>query len=86
MNALQQRVALIEFPEDAPMRTVGLAWRRTSTRKNDFIALGHLIRSLKPGGRRPYNMVWQSSACAGVSALGCIRRPLATTVSAARMK
>ncbi|WP_262298502.1 hydrogen peroxide-inducible genes activator [Microvirga sesbaniae] len=43
----RQRVALIEFPEDAPMRTVGLAWRRTSTRKNDFIALGHLIRSLK---------------------------------------
>ncbi|UVF19500.1 LysR substrate-binding domain-containing protein [Microvirga terrae] len=43
----RQRVALIEFPEDAPMRTVGLAWRRTSTRKSDFMALGHLIRSIR---------------------------------------
>ncbi|WP_371826820.1 LysR substrate-binding domain-containing protein [Microvirga sp. VF16] len=43
----RQRVALIEFPEDAPMRTVGLAWRRTSTRKGDFRALGSLIQSLK---------------------------------------
>jgi LysR family hydrogen peroxide-inducible transcriptional activator len=47
----RQRVALIEFPEDAPMRTVGLAWRRTSSRKSDFTALGNLIRSLKqPSG------------------------------------
>jgi LysR family hydrogen peroxide-inducible transcriptional activator len=43
----RQRVALIEFPEDAPMRTVGLAWRRTSTRKGDFLALGNLIKSIK---------------------------------------
>jgi LysR family hydrogen peroxide-inducible transcriptional activator len=43
----RQRVALIEFPEDAPMRTVGLAWRRTSSRKSDFTALGNLIRSIK---------------------------------------
>ena len=46
----RQRVALIEFPDDAPMRIVGLAWRRTSTRKNDFIALGTLIKSLKQQG------------------------------------
>ncbi|WP_114943240.1 LysR substrate-binding domain-containing protein [Microvirga calopogonii] len=43
----RQRVALIEFPEDAPMRTVGLAWRRSSTRKSDFTALGHLIKAIK---------------------------------------
>jgi LysR family transcriptional regulator, hydrogen peroxide-inducible genes activator len=43
----RQRVALIEFPEDAPMRTVGLAWRRTSPRKGDFLALGNLIKSIK---------------------------------------
>jgi LysR family hydrogen peroxide-inducible transcriptional activator len=29
------------------MRTVGLAWRRTSSRKSDFTALGNLIRSIK---------------------------------------
>jgi LysR family hydrogen peroxide-inducible transcriptional activator len=43
----RQRVALIEFPEEAPMRTIGLAWRRTSARKNDFTALGNLIKSLQ---------------------------------------
>jgi len=43
----RRRVALIEFPEEAPMRTVGLAWRRTSSRKNDFMALGHLIKAIK---------------------------------------
>ncbi len=43
----RQRVALIEFPEEAPMRTVGLAWRRTSSRKNDFMALGTLIKGIK---------------------------------------
>jgi LysR family hydrogen peroxide-inducible transcriptional activator len=43
----RQRVALIEFPDEAPMRIVGLAWRRTSTRKNDFLALSGLIKSLK---------------------------------------
>ncbi|MBA1155485.1 LysR substrate-binding domain-containing protein [Microvirga mediterraneensis] len=43
----RQRVALIEFPEDAPMRKVGLAWRRSSTRKGDFTALGGLIRAIK---------------------------------------
>ncbi|EIM26963.1 LysR substrate-binding domain-containing protein [Microvirga lotononidis] len=43
----RQRVALIEFPDDAPMRKVGLAWRRSSTRKGDFRALGDLIRAIK---------------------------------------
>ncbi len=43
----RQRVALIEFPGEAPMRTVGLAWRRSSSRKSDFTALGSLIKSLK---------------------------------------
>jgi LysR family hydrogen peroxide-inducible transcriptional activator len=44
----RQRVALIPFPDEAPMRTVGLAWRRTSARKGDFVALGNLIKLLKP--------------------------------------
>ncbi|NBJ09562.1 hydrogen peroxide-inducible genes activator [Microvirga arsenatis] len=43
----RRRVALIPFPDDPPMRLVGLAWRRTSTRKSDFLALGTLIGSLK---------------------------------------
>ena len=43
----RKRVALIAFPEEPPMRVVGLAWRRTSSRKSDFMALGELIKSLK---------------------------------------
>jgi LysR family hydrogen peroxide-inducible transcriptional activator len=37
------RVKLLRFAEPAPGRTVGLAWRRTSPRKADFVALGQLI-------------------------------------------
>jgi LysR family hydrogen peroxide-inducible transcriptional activator len=43
----RQRVALIAFPEDPPMSVVGLAWRRSSSRKSDFTVLGELIQSLK---------------------------------------
>jgi len=43
----RQRIALIRFPDEPPMRTIGLAWRRTSSRKVDFAALGTLIRELR---------------------------------------
>jgi LysR family hydrogen peroxide-inducible transcriptional activator len=38
-----ERVKLFRFVEPAPGRTVGLAWRRTSPRKADFVALGQLV-------------------------------------------
>ena len=38
-----ERVKLLRFAEPAPGRTVGLAWRRTSPRKVDFVALGQVI-------------------------------------------
>ncbi len=37
------RVKLLRFVEPEPARTVGLAWRRTSPRKQDFAALGEII-------------------------------------------
>ncbi|MBD2747371.1 LysR family transcriptional regulator [Microvirga sp. BT688] len=43
----RKRVALIAFPEEPPMRIVGLAWRRSSARQSDFTALGALIKSLR---------------------------------------
>jgi len=43
----RRRVALISFPDDPPMRKIGLAWRQTSLRKNDFATLGHLIMGLR---------------------------------------
>ncbi len=37
------RVKLLHFAAPEPQRTIGLAWRRTSPRKDDFLALGQLI-------------------------------------------
>jgi LysR family hydrogen peroxide-inducible transcriptional activator len=38
-----ERVKLLRFSEPEPGRTVGLAWRRTSPRKDDFAALGQIV-------------------------------------------
>jgi LysR family transcriptional regulator, hydrogen peroxide-inducible genes activator len=43
------RVKLLHFTDPQPGRTIGLAWRRTSPRKKDFVALGKIITgALKP--------------------------------------
>jgi LysR family hydrogen peroxide-inducible transcriptional activator len=44
-----ERVKLLRFADPAPGRTVGLAWRRTSSRKTDFTALGELITEMLAG-------------------------------------
>jgi LysR family hydrogen peroxide-inducible transcriptional activator len=41
-----KRVKLLRFAEPVPGRVVGLAWRRTSPRKADFVALGQLIAEM----------------------------------------
>jgi len=38
-----ERVKLLRFAEPEPGRIVGLAWRRTSPRKVDFVSLGDVI-------------------------------------------
>src|SRR5262245_22321890 len=38
-----ERVKLLRFAEPEPGRAIGLAWRRTSPRKIDFVALGQLV-------------------------------------------
>jgi len=38
-----ERVKLLQFAAPQPGRTIGLAWRRTSPRKVDFVALGQLV-------------------------------------------
>jgi LysR family transcriptional regulator, hydrogen peroxide-inducible genes activator len=38
-----ERVKLLRFAPPAPGRLVGLAWRQTSPRKTDFLALGQII-------------------------------------------
>jgi LysR family hydrogen peroxide-inducible transcriptional activator len=37
------RVKLLRFAEPRPSRMIGLAWRRTSPRKQDFEALGQIV-------------------------------------------
>jgi LysR family hydrogen peroxide-inducible transcriptional activator len=55
-----ERVKLLRFADPAPGRTVGLAWRRTSPRKVDFVALGQLIvetlgmTEMRPRARAPH--------------------------------
>ncbi|HET7680754.1 MAG TPA: LysR substrate-binding domain-containing protein [Xanthobacteraceae bacterium] len=38
-----RRVKLLRFSDPEPRRSIGLAWRRTSPRKADFLALGQVI-------------------------------------------
>ena len=46
------RVKLMRFAAPEPMRAVGLAWRRTSPRRQDFAALGEVVRAMiKPPAR-----------------------------------
>ncbi len=40
VGARDERVKLLRFAAPEPGRTIGLAWRRTSPRKDDFVALG----------------------------------------------
>jgi len=39
-----ERVKVLRFRAPEPVRSIGLAWRRTSPRKADFAALGHIVR------------------------------------------
>jgi LysR family hydrogen peroxide-inducible transcriptional activator len=43
VEARDERVKLLRFAEPGPGRTIGLAWRRSSPRKADFVALGQLV-------------------------------------------
>jgi LysR family hydrogen peroxide-inducible transcriptional activator len=41
-----ERVKLLRFAPPQPGRTVGLAWRHTSPRKVDFVALGQIVTEM----------------------------------------
>jgi LysR family transcriptional regulator, hydrogen peroxide-inducible genes activator len=52
-----ERIKLLRFNDPPPGRQVGLAWRRTSPRKDDFAALGRLVtETLKVADVRPAAM------------------------------
>lgn len=43
LETRHQRVGLKRFAEPQPYRRIGLAWRKSSPRKPDFVALGNLV-------------------------------------------
>jgi LysR family hydrogen peroxide-inducible transcriptional activator len=43
VKARDKRVKLLSFAPPKPGRTIGLAWRPTSPRKSDFLALGQIV-------------------------------------------
>jgi LysR family transcriptional regulator, hydrogen peroxide-inducible genes activator len=43
VEARDERVKLLRFTPPTPSRTIGLAWRPTSPRKSDFVALGRIV-------------------------------------------
>ena len=46
-----ERIKLLRFAAPEPSRTIGLAFRRTSPRKQDFVALGRLVVEAMAGDR-----------------------------------
>jgi LysR family hydrogen peroxide-inducible transcriptional activator len=59
VEARGREIALTRFVDPEPHRTVGLAWRATSPRTDDFRELGHLIKMawskgcIPPGRKNP---------------------------------
>ena len=64
-----ERVKLLRFAEPEPARTVGLAWRRTSPRKSDFVALGKVVvdaLGVAAAKGRPSEMPYATETTGGV--------------------
>ncbi len=51
-KASDPRVKLLRFRDPEPGRSVGLAWRRTSPRAGDFLALGEAIMAAHEGPQK----------------------------------
>lgn len=45
------RIELLRFAPPVPKRTIGIAWRKTSTRAKDYIALGRFITDMQRAER-----------------------------------
>ena len=56
LESRQSGIRLMRFADPEPSRTVGLAWRASSPRKRDFVALGSLILAAATKRRRAYKL------------------------------
>jgi LysR family hydrogen peroxide-inducible transcriptional activator len=54
------RIELLRFAPPAPQRTIGIAWRKTSTRAKDYIALGRLIADAQRSERSSRRRIEQN--------------------------
>jgi LysR family hydrogen peroxide-inducible transcriptional activator len=45
------QIRLMRFADPEPKRTLGLAWRKSSSRRHDFAAFGKLIAAAAPRPR-----------------------------------
>jgi LysR family hydrogen peroxide-inducible transcriptional activator len=52
-EARDERIKLLRFAPPEPSRTIALAFRRTSPRKEDFVALGELVVAALGAANRP---------------------------------
>jgi LysR family transcriptional regulator, hydrogen peroxide-inducible genes activator len=43
-------IRLLRFAAPEPKREIGLAWRKTSPRKAEFVQFGELLRDVLPAG------------------------------------
>ena len=67
-----ERVKLLRFTQPQPGRTIGLAWRRTSPRKADFVALGQLVtETLGTGVRHRTAMIPKTAAPGARDSIAC---------------
>jgi len=46
VEARDKRLKVLRFRDPQPARSIGLAWRRTSPRKPDFVALGQIVSEM----------------------------------------
>ncbi len=44
-ETLDERITLLDFSDPVPCREIGLVWRRTSARHDDFMALVDAMRA-----------------------------------------
>ncbi|MCK9910390.1 LysR substrate-binding domain-containing protein, partial [Microbacteriaceae bacterium K1510] len=45
------RIELLRFAPPVPKRTIGIAWRRSSTREKDYVALARLVIDMQRAQR-----------------------------------
>ena len=73
-EARDERIKLLRFVAPEPSRTIGLAWRRTSPRKDDFVALAQLVAEVSARRANPTQIGESGSEFAGLEGLEALQK------------